>query len=388
MNKQNFPHYDVIIIGAGSIGTPTALFLSKSGFKVLVLDMLPSVGQGSSKRAIGGIRATHSDPAKIRLCLRSIEIFSTWKEIYGDDIDWYRGGYTFVAYREQEENTLKELLKRQKEFGLNINWLNKEEFLEIVPDINPNGLIGGTFSPDDGNASPLLATHSFYRHAIDLGAEFHFNESVEEIITLGGKVKGVKTNHSTYGTDIIINAAGPWAKQVAQLVNIDLPVHPDSHEAAITESVSHFLNPMVVDIRPQPGSSNFYFYQHSTGQIIFCITPKPNIWGFNVEETSEFLPMVAKRMIEVMPRLQNIRVRRTWRGLYPMTPDGYPIIGWAKNVEGFLHAAGTCGQGFMLGPGVGELLNRFVNNSVTPEDIEILHYVSPDRDFSGQELLK
>jgi len=388
MNKQNFPHFDVIIIGAGSIGTPTALFLSKSGFKVLVLDMLPSVGQGSSKRAIGGIRATHSDPAKIRLCLRSIEIFSTWKEIYGDDIDWYRGGYTFVAYREQEENTLKELLKRQKEFGLNINWLNKEEFLEIVPDINPNGLIGGTFSPDDGNASPLLATHSFYRHAIDLGAEFHFNESVEEIITHGGKVKGVKTNHSTYGTDIIINAAGPWAKQVAQLVNIDLPVHPDSHEAAITESVSHFLNPMVVDIRPQPGSSNFYFYQHSTGQIIFCITPKPNIWGFNVEETSEFLPMVAKRMIEVMPRLQNIRVRRTWRGLYPMTPDGYPIIGWAKNVEGFLHAAGTCGQGFMLGPGVGELLNRFVNNSVTPEDIEILHYVSPDRDFSGQELLK
>jgi len=388
MNKQNFPHFDVIIIGAGSIGTPTAFFLSKSGFKVLVLDMLPSVGQGSSKRAIGGIRATHSDPAKIRLCLRSIEIFSTWKEIYGDDIDWYRGGYTFVAYREQEENTLKELLKRQKEFGLNINWLNKEEFLEIVPDINPNGLIGGTFSPDDGNASPLLATHSFYRHAIDLGAEFHFNESVEEIITLGGKVKGVKTNHSTYGTDIIINAAGPWAKQVAQLVNIDLPVHPDSHEAAITESVSHFLNPMVVDIRPQPGSSNFYFYQHSTGQIIFCITPKPNIWGFNVEETSEFLPMVAKRMIEVMPRLQNIRVRRTWRGLYPMTPDGYPIIGWAKNVEGFLHAAGTCGQGFMLGPGVGELLNRFVNNSVTPEDIEILHYVSPDRDFSGQELLK
>jgi len=388
MNKQNFPHYDVIIIGAGSIGTPTAFFLSKSGFKVLVLDMLPSVGQGSSKRAIGGIRATHSDPAKIRLCLRSIEIFSTWKEIYGDDIDWYRGGYTFVAYREQEENTLKELLKKQKEFGLNINWLNKEEFLEIVPDINPNGLIGGTFSPDDGNASPLLATHSFYRHAIDLGAEFHFNESVEEIITLGGKVKGVKTNHSTYGADIIINAAGPWAKQVAQLVNIDLPVHPDSHEAAITESVSHFLNPMVVDIRPQPGSSNFYFYQHSTGQIIFCITPKPNIWGFNVEETSEFLPMVAKRMIEVMPRLQNIRVRRTWRGLYPMTPDGYPIIGWAKNVEGFLHAAGTCGQGFMLGPGVGELLNRFVNNSVTPEDIEILHYVSPDRDFSGQELLK
>ncbi len=72
MTKLNYPHYDVIIIGAGSIGAPTAFFLAKAGFKVLVIDKFPSVGQGSSKRAIGGIRATHSDPAKIRLCLRSI----------------------------------------------------------------------------------------------------------------------------------------------------------------------------------------------------------------------------------------------------------------------------------------------------------------------------
>ncbi|HSM24992.1 MAG TPA: FAD-dependent oxidoreductase [Anaerolineaceae bacterium] len=388
MNKTHFRHYDVIIVGAGSIGAPTAFFLSKSGFKTLVIDKFPSVGQGSSKRAIGGIRATHSDPAKIRLCLRSLEIFSTWKEMYGDDIDWYKGGYTFVAYREQEEKTLKNLVKTQQSYGLNINWFDKKEFMGIVPDINPDGLLGGTYSPDDGSASPLLATHSFYRQAINQGAEFHFSEEVLEIFTSGGKVTGLRTNQASYSTDIIINAAGPWAKQIAQLIDLDIPVEPDSHEAAITESVAHFLDPMVVDIRPQPGSSNFYFYQHSTGQIIFCITPKPNIWGFSTEETSEFLPMVAKRMIEVMPRLKNIRVRRTWRGLYPMTPDGFPIIGWANNVEGFLQAAGTCGQGFMLGPGMGELLQRFVSNSLTPQDLEILPYVSPDREFSGQELLK
>lgn len=388
MNKTHFRHYDVIIVGAGSIGAPTAFFLAKSGIKTLVIDKFPSVGQGSSKRAIGGIRATHSDPAKIRLCLRSLEIFSTWKETYGDDIDWYKGGYTFVAYREQEEKTLKNLVKTQQSYGLNINWLDKKDFLDIVPDINPNGLIGGTYSPNDGSASPLLATHSFYRQAINNGAEFHFSEEVLEIFTSNGKVTGLRTNEASYTADIIINAAGPWAKQIAKLIDLDLHVEPDSHEAAITESVAHFLDPMVVDIRPQPGSSNFYFYQHSTGQIIFCITPKPNIWGFSTEETSEFLPMVAKRMIEVMPRLKNIRVRRTWRGLYPMTPDGFPIIGWANNIQGFLLAAGTCGQGFMLGPGMGELLHRFVSNSLTTQDVEILPYVSPNREFSGQELLK
>ena len=114
--------FDVIVVGAGSVGTPTALSLAEAGLKVLVLDQFPSVGQGSNKRAIGGLRATHSDPAKIRLCLRSLEIFSTWKERHGDDIEWLKGGYSYVAYRPEEERTLKELLTVQKSYGLNIDW--------------------------------------------------------------------------------------------------------------------------------------------------------------------------------------------------------------------------------------------------------------------------
>jgi len=93
-------------------------------------------------------------------------------------------------------------------------------------------------------------------------------------------------------------------------------------------------------------------------------------------------------MIELMPRLKNIRIRRTWRGLYPMTPDGFPIIGWAKEVEGFLLAVGMCGQGFMLGPGVAELLTRLVARKTTPEDEEILAYLSPYRQFIKEEKLK
>jgi sarcosine oxidase subunit beta len=388
MSNASRTNFDVIVIGAGSIGAPTAFSLAKAGFKTLVIDKFPSVGQGSSKRAIGGIRATHSDPAKIRLCLRSIDIFSNWQAEYGDDIDWQKGGYTFVAFREDEEKSLKNLLNIQQQFGLNITWLNKQDFLEVVPDINPENLVGGTYSPDDGSASPLLATHAFYNQATKLGAEFHFNETLLEIIVKNGKITAIITDQGIYNCKTVINAAGPWARQVGELVRMVVPVDPDSHEAAITESVAPFLKPMVVDIRPGPGSSNFYFYQHSTGQIIFCITPKPNIWGYNVEETSEFLPMVAKRMIEVMPRLKNIRVRRTWRGLYPMTPDGFPIVGWSKEVEGFLLAAGTCGQGFMLGPGLGELLTRIIQNQPSESDNEILPFLSPYRDFSGQELLK
>jgi sarcosine oxidase subunit beta len=380
--------YDAILIGAGSVGAPAAFSLAEAGVRTLVIDKAPSVGQGSNKTAIGGIRATHSDPAKIRLCLRSIEIFATWKELHGDEIEWYQGGYSFVAYREQEEKILKALLEIQHSYGLNIDWLDKQALLEVIPALNHDGLIGGTFSPDDGNASPLLAIHAFYRHAQRMGAEFRFGEEVVGIVSEGGRVRGVRTDKNEYSAEVVINAAGPWARQVAQMAGIDVPVTPDAHEAAITEAVARFLDPMVVDIRPMPGSANYYFYQHYTGQIVFCITPSPSIWGYDTRETSSFLPMVARRMVGLMPRLKNLRVRRTWRGLYPMTPDGFPIVGWSKEVEGYLLAAGKCAQGLLLGPGPGELLARLVQHDLVPEDHEVLERLSPYREFEEQEKLK
>lgn len=381
-------NFDVIIIGAGSVGAPAAFYMAQAGFKVLVLESVHSVGQGSNKRAIGGIRATHSDPAKIQLCRRSIEVFSTFKQTYGIDIEWDACGYSYVAYTPREEKILKDLLPIHQKAGIQNEWLDAASYRKLVPDINPVGLLGGTFSAGDGSASPLLANHAFFTKAQELGAEFHFNEPVRQIHLSKGRITSIVTNQATYSCAILLNAAGAWASDLGKMAGLDLPVRPDSHEAAITEPVARFLGPMIVDIRPAPGSTNYYFYQHITGQIIFCITPDPNAWGTNINETSGFLPMVAKRMVEVMPRLSNIRVRRTWRGLYPMTPDGFPIIGWVPQIENFLLGVGFCGQGFMLGPASGELLTRMALNQLTQADIDILPLIAPDRNFSGQELLK
>jgi glycine/D-amino acid oxidase-like deaminating enzyme len=380
--------FDAIVVGAGSVGTPTALSLAEMGLRTLVIEKFPSAGQGSNKHAIGGLRATHSDPAKIRICLRSLEIFAGWQERRGDNIEWRKGGYLFAAYRRAEEQTLKELLVVQKRYGLNIDWLDKKELLAVAPDLNPDGLIGGTFSPDDGHASPLAAAHAFFVQAKRAGAEFRFNENVTGLIIEGGRIRGVRTDQNEYGAEVVVNAAGPWAADVARYAGIEVPVRPDSHEGAVTEPVAHFLDPMIVDIHPTDSAANYYFFQHATGQVIFCITPSPSIWGFDTRETSFFLPQVARRMVAIMPRLRNLRVRRTWRGLYPMTPDGAPLVGWAREVEGFLLAVGMCGQGFMIGPGLGEILAHLIKGTLSQKDREILEYLSPYREFKGMEKLK
>lgn len=382
--KNNF---DVIIIGAGSVGVPTALFLAEKKYNVLVIDKHPSVGQGQNKKAIGGIRATHSVYGKIKIAQKSIEIFSGWKEKYGDNIGWIKNGYSFPAYTQKDEENLKELLKIQKSFGLNIDWISKEDYLKLVPGINPENLRGSTYSPNDGSASPMMSIAAFWRKSIEWGAVYHFKEKVVEIKENANDFT-VKTDKGKYTSKYVINAAGAYAKEIGKMVGIDLPVTPDSHEAAITEPVKRFFGPMVVDIRPSKDSANFYFYQNNEGQVIFCITPNPPIYGTDSDSTSKFLPQIAKRMLALYPRIKNLKVRRAWRGQYPMTPDGIPIIGRDKKSTDFINAVGMCGQGFMLGPGIGDLLSRMIDDTLTEDDKKVLETFDPERKFDSVEKFK
>lgn len=379
---------DVVIIGAGSVGLPTALFLAEEKVTVTVIEELASFGQGQNKSAIGGVRATHSDAAKIQICLMSLEILSKWHSTYGDDIHFQRGGYCFPVYREEDEGSLKSLLATQRRYGLRIEWLDAKGISDLLPGINLDGLRGGTYSPDDGNVSPIHTARAFYNQAVRYGVRFVFREKVIRIDLDGSGVR-VKTDKNSYSCGKVLNAAGASAKEVGRLMGLELPVEPDCHEAGVSEPIKRFFDPLVVDIRQMEGSKNFYFYQEQGGHLVFCLTPDPPILGTSREATSDFLPMVARRLISIFPRLRHLRVRRTWRGLYPMTPDGVPIVDMVDGDDRLYVAVGFCGQGLMLGPGIAKNLVSLMTRGRPLIDDEIFKSFSLRRDFGRQaEVLK
>ena len=379
--------YDVIVIGAGSVGTPLAMSLAERGLKALCIDGHASAGQGNNKCAIGGIRATHSEPAKVALALHSLAVFRNWQATYGDEIGWFEGGYTFVAYDDKIADLLKGMITQQQAAGLNISWISPEELQALAPGINPRGLRGATYSPEDGSAQPMASCYAFHRRARELGATFRFRETVTGLRLSGERIAAVETDQGRYAGGAVVNCAGAFARELGALVGLDLPVVPDCHEGGITEPVQRFVKPMVVDIRREPGSANYYFFQHDTGQIVFCLTPDPPIIGTSSDETSGFLPLVAARMVGLYPRLANLKVRRTWRGTYPQTPDGSPIVGQIGPANHYV-AVGMCGQGFMLGPGLGHLVTKLIADDLTPGDRETLRALQLNRGFKSEEALR
>ena len=380
--------YDVIIIGAGSVGVPTAFFLAKAGLSVLVLDKRFAPGQGENKAAIGGIRAAHYEPAKIILARTSREIFANFEKEYGIHIEWHRGGYLFLAYDEQTKTSLLETVEVQKNYLNEMQWVSPEEIKEIVPSIHLDGIIGGVYSPKDGYASPLLAIEGFYMLAKSYGANFHFGEEVTSIEKSNSKIISVTTTKNKYSSAWVINAAGADAKEIGKMIGLELPIYPESHEGGISTPIKRFLEPLIVDLKSTPGAKNFYFYQALTGQIIFCLTPDPPIPGKDKRSTSSFLPIIARRMISLIPKLKELPIRRTWRGLYPMTPDGSPIIGIPEGFTNYINAVGMCGQGFMLGPGIAKLITRLITNTLTEEDKQVLDELKLERSFKKEEILK
>ena len=371
---------DVIIIGGGIIGTATGYYLTKKGLKVRLLEK-DYLTAGSTGRCIGGIRQQFSTESSIKVAMESMKKFATMNDELDQDVEFHQGGYLFLAHSEEKKETYRKLIEIQQKMGLAVEYIGTGEIEKLVPGINTEDMLGGAYCPSDAQANPFLIVDG-YAKEIRKRCDVLPHKEVTEIKVDKGRVTSVITkDNGTFHAPIVINAAGPFAKEIAQMVNLDLPIYPERHEAMITEQLERFFDMMIVDYRPD----GCYFNQKwDKGSIIGCYTPIPNVPGQDLGTSFEFAKEMGRRMARLIPRLNNIKIIRQWSGSYEMTPDGNPILD-KSDVGGFWVVGGMCGHGFMLGPEIGWLAAEYITEGKPPYNIDEF---ALNRDFKGKEVMK
>ncbi|NLH55003.1 MAG: FAD-binding oxidoreductase [Acholeplasmataceae bacterium] len=344
-----------LIIGAGISGCSIAYNLAAKGESgILVLDK-SYLTSGSTGRCGAGVRQQWGTEMNCQLAKASIEFFEKAAEIleYPGDIEFKQEGYLILAVTEAEDRDFSENVKLQKRLGIPSEKITKEEALKIVPHLNPDAFISATFCPTDGHLNPFRMTDAYYRKAKQLGAEFSFHEEVQGIDFINNHYR-VRTDRRVIETKNLINAAGPQAGVIGEMVGLKLPVHAERHEILVTEPVERMQGPMVMSF-----GKNLYCQQVPHGGFIMGRSTPGEPPSFNISSSWQFLDEMAKTICEILPPLGKLRVTRQWAGSYIMTPDRQPIIG-KTNLPGFYLAIGFSGHGFMFAPMTGLLLAEII----------------------------
>lgn len=379
--------YSTIIVGAGIIGTSIAYYLSKMGMTDVLIVEREVPCSGSTGRCIGGVRQQFSDTLNISIAMQSVANMKDIQEKEGVDIQFLQTGYLLLAYTDSEMEIFRKNVALQREMGLKVSLLDVKGVTEAAPGINPDGIVGATYCPQDGQANPFLLVNFYVNRFRRAGVTIVKETEVTAVELTGGRVSGVVLDdRRTVKCDRIVNAAGPWLRAVGAMAGLDVPAYPERHESLVTEKVASMFRPMIVDYTKEHGC---YFQQKKNGAIIGCYTPAEPMMGLDFGVSIEFIQEMSRRMLRLFPALSHVSVVRHWSGHYIMTPDGKPIIGEAEKVPGFINAGAFCGHGLMQGPRVGELVAERIVSGKTSLDISALALERFERgEISDEELLK
>ncbi len=361
---------DVVVIGGGVQGCATAYNLAKLGVKDIVVLEKGSICSGSTGRCGAGIRAQWGTEMNCRFGLACVEKFEQLHEELGMDCGLNQSGYLMVAYQESEFEQLKKSMKLQNSLGINTRVVTYAEAREICPGLAADDAVGFTFHDRDGHADPFLTTFAFMEAAKRLGVTFHKFTEVTDVKTIAGKVAGVVTTKGDIDAPVVIDAAGGYSQIVAKMAGVDIPNFSERHEIIITEPVEPGVCPPML----MSFSGNYYIQQRPHGSIIGGCSPEGHPQDYELGNSWDFLEMMSRTFVKLLPRTKGVRVVRQWSGLYNMTPDKQPIICEADNVKGFFLNCGYSGHGFMFGPISGELLAQKIIGKKPWIDIEMLHY--------------
>jgi sarcosine oxidase, subunit beta len=377
---------DVVIVGGGCMGASVAYHLGLRGITDVVLaERERFLGTGSTGRNAGGVRHQFSNEANIRLSIESIALFERFKDQIGYDIDFYQDGYLFLLSTSAAVETFRRTMALQRRLGVDVEWLEPDEAARLAPGIRVDGVLGATFCRRDGIADPHGVTMGFARAAQRMGVAIERGVEVTGIAVDRDRVVRVDTTRGSVATRHVVNAAGPYAGRIGRKVGLHVPVEPYRRHIFIAQppaaqppaaepSAIRAVAPdragapephaaagprawevpasriMVIDFE-----TTFYFHREGAG-ILFGMADRDESPTFDTTVRWDFLEAVTAVAVDRLPALAQASVSHAWAGLYEMTPDANPIIGSAREVEGFFLINGFSGHGFQHSPAAGRIV--------------------------------
>jgi len=356
---------DVVVIGAGIVGSSIAFHLTAAGCKsVLVIERETRQGLGSTGKSMGGVRAQFATDVNIRMSLYSIPFFARFEEATGHPSGYKPHGYLFMAINDWHMNYLRTNSARQMELGLkNVELLAPGDIRKILPQLRSDDIIGGSLCSTDGFVDPNSVMTGFMARGIERGAQLWRGAEVTGIYTDHDTVSGVLTTQGGVSSPVVVNAAGPWAAGVARMAGADLPVQPLRRMLVPTEPFPGLPErlPMMIDM-----STGWHFRQEGLGLLMAWAQPNEQP-GFRTDFDPAYIEKSLTQAAHRVPDFANLAVnpKRCWAGMYEMSPDHHAILGPSPQVRGLYFANGFSGHGVMHSPATGRILADLILDGET-----------------------
>ena len=406
-------HADVVIIGAGIVGSAAAYYLAKSGHSVVLCEKGRVAGEQSS-RNWGFVRQQGRDPAEIPAIIESLKIWRGLAEEIGEDLGFRQSGVFYLADTEEQVAAYEEWLEHARQYQIDTRLMTRRDIDERLPGATGRW-IAALHTPSDGRAEPALATSALARAAERLGATIATNCAVRGLETEAGRVSGVVTELGRVRADTVLCAAGTWSSLFCARHGITLPqlkvrssvfrtgpaplvsdhaiwskdvafrrrqdggytvAHGAATEAPIVPDTLRWMKKFMPAFKAERNRLRLRLDHRFYTELM-----TPRRWNLEgpspFEETrvndpapsTSILGEASANLRRLFPALKDVEIVETWAGLIDVTPDAVPVIAPVDALPGFYLATGFSGHGFGIGPGAGKLAAEMVTGRPTTVDL-------------------
>ena len=367
--------FDIIIIGGGAIGTATLYNIAKSGANVALLEEFDLNTQASGRNAGSlhgqiqyepfeelGIQWAKTFLHGLGILADSLAIWKTLSDELGVNLEVASNGGLMIAENDSNMRHLEKKVELENSIGIQSRMLSATELQEIAPYISKK-MVGGSISPIEGKANPLLLAPAFAEAAKRFGAKVFTKHKVVGITREGSRYR-IESNSGTFHADKVVICANAGIPLLGNGIGVSIPIDDAPVQVSVTEQVEKFVHHLVYFT-----SEKLTFKQANSGSLLIG-----GGWParYNAQGAPILNPDSLRRnlrvALKVVPKIADIRVIRTWIGVGNGTPDHNPIIDEIRSMPGIFVGMYPY-MGFTASPLMGKLISELVLHGKTERDI-------------------